>query len=132
MLGERGEDSGARGSLLDWRGLADENEGDSLGKLLVAAGAIVCAGVGPEPRPGRACVPDSGESGLRCVVSVPGFIAGHDDKIGSGKMELKESRRHVSAKFNSRRSSRGAHTSVAGKGVLEELAGGVRGRAARS
>ncbi len=54
------------------------------------------------------------------------FIAGHDDKSGSGKMELKEFAAHVSAKFNIKKIEPwSAHFRSLEKAYLEELRAAV-------
>jgi len=54
------------------------------------------------------------------------FIAGRDDKLGSGKMELKEFAAHVSAKFNIKKIEPwSAHYRSLDKAYLEELRAAV-------
>src|SRR5205823_10886672 len=54
------------------------------------------------------------------------FLAGHDDKLGSGKMELKEFAAHVSAKFNIKKIEPwSAHYRSLDKAYLEELRAAV-------
>jgi len=54
------------------------------------------------------------------------FIAGHDDKSASGKMELKEFAGHVSAKFNIKKIEPwSAHFRSLEKAYLEELQAAV-------
>jgi len=98
-----------------------------LGKLLVGGGsdcfALEWPGAGGGAEHG---VPDSARERI-AIASYPfrDFIAGHDDKIGSGKMELKEFAAHVSAKFNIKKIEPwSAHFRSLEKAYLEEAAGG--------
>jgi sugar phosphate isomerase/epimerase len=103
-----------------------------------AAGAVVCAGVGPGllAGMGTALAADAGPS-MRfpaaareriAIASYPfrDFIAGREEKAGGGKLELKEFAAHVSAKFNIKKIEPwSAHFRSLERAYLEELRAAV-------
>jgi sugar phosphate isomerase/epimerase len=99
-----------------------------------AAGAVICAEAWPGlfAGMGTAFAADAGPSmqfpaAAReriAIASYPfrDFIAGHEDKPGGGKMELKEFAAHVSAKFNIKKIEPwSAHFRLLDKRYLEEM-----------
>jgi sugar phosphate isomerase/epimerase len=85
-------------------------------------GTALAADAGPNMR-----FPTSARERI-AIASYPfrDFIAGRDEKAGSGKMELKEFAAHVSAKFNIKKIEPWSeHFRSLEKGYLEELRAGV-------
>lgn len=103
--------------------------GQAAGSAAVAGG---CAGVWPGIFTGTALAADAGPrrrfpTAAReriAIASYPfrDFIAGREDKVGGGKMELKEFAAHVSAKFNIKKIEPWSpHFRSLDKAYLEEL-----------
>jgi len=106
--------------------------------LAEAAGTVACGGLWPGLFAGMGTAPagDAGPgmrfpAGAReriAIASYPfrDFIAGHEDKGGGGKMELKEFAAHVSAKFNIKKIEPwSAHFRSLEKEYLEDLRAAV-------